>query len=137
MEFEFETNWANYSWFVGDIFGAPLAIEWLFAFFLEATFFCRNVFFGWDKVSKKFHLFSTWCCYRLKFKCVLDTCSKHGWMQNPVGTTFNPDTARNETVDFIQIALSPTAISKFLHTVKRLYISIFLLLNSDTFLFYN
>ena len=60
MEFEFGTNWANYSWFVGDIFGAPLAIEGLFAFFLEATFFAV-MFFGWDKVSKKFHLFSTWC----------------------------------------------------------------------------
>lgn len=122
MEFEFGTNWANYSWFVGDIFGAPLAIEGLFAFFLEATFFAV-MFFGWDKVSKKFHLFSTWCVAIGSNLSAFWILVANGWMQNPVGTAFNPDTARNEMVDFAQIALSPTAISKFLHTVGGGYIT--------------
>ena len=94
MEFEFGINWANYSWFVGDIFGAPLAIEGLFAFFLEATFFAV-MFFGWDKVSKKFHLFSTWYVAIGSNLSAFWILVANGWMQNPVGTTFNPDTVRN------------------------------------------
>ncbi|MCI6989385.1 MAG: cytochrome ubiquinol oxidase subunit I [Campylobacter sp.] len=122
MEFEFGTNWANYSWFVGDIFGAPLAIEGLFAFFLEATFFAV-MFFGWDRVSKKFHLISTWCVAIGSNLSAFWILVANGWMQNPVGTVFNPDTARNEMVNFLDVAFSPTAISKFLHTVGGGYIT--------------
>lgn len=122
MEFEFGTNWANYSWFVGDIFGAPLAIEGLFAFFLEATFFAV-MFFGWDKVGKKFHLFSTWMVAIGSNLSAFWILVANGWMQNPVGTVFNPDTARNEMINFIQVALSPTGISKFLHTVGGGYVT--------------
>lgn len=122
MEFEFGTNWANYSWFVGDIFGAPLAIEGLFAFFLEATFFAV-MFFGWDKVSKKFHLFSTWMVALGSNLSAFWILVANGWMQHPVGTVFNHETLRNEMINFAQVALSPVAISKFLHTVGGGYIT--------------
>lgn len=122
MEFEFGTNWANYSWFVGDIFGAPLAVEGLLAFFMEATFFAV-MFFGWEKVSKKFHLISTWLVAIGSNLSALWILIANGWMQNPVGTTFNPLTARNEMSDFFEVALSPMAISKFLHTVSSGYIT--------------
>ena len=122
MEFEFGTNWANYSWFVGDIFGAPLAIEGLFAFFLESTFFAV-MFFGWDKVSAKFHLFSTWCVAIGSNLSAFWILVANGWMQNPVGTTFNPATARNEMSSFIDVALNPVAISKFMHTTASGYIA--------------
>ncbi len=116
LEFEFGTNWSNYSYFVGDIFGAPLAIEGIVAFFIEATFFAV-VFFGWDKVSKKFHLASTWIAV---FGATLSAwwiLVANAWMQYPVGMHFNPETARNEMVDFIAVAFSPVAVNKFLHTV--------------------
>jgi len=122
MEFEFGTNWANYSWFVGDIFGAPLAIEGLFAFFLESTFFAV-MFFGWDKVSAKFHLFSTWCVAIGSNLSAFWILVANGWMQNPAGTTFNPATARNEMSSFIDVALNPVAISKFMHTTASGYIA--------------
>lgn len=122
MEFEFGTNWANYSWFVGDIFGAPLAIEGLFAFFLEATFFAV-MFFGWDKVSKKFHLFSTWMVALGSNLSAFWILVANGWMQHPVGTAFNHETLRNEMINFAQVALSPVGISKFLHTVGGGYIT--------------
>lgn len=122
MEFEFGTNWANYSWFVGDIFGAPLAVEGLFAFFLEATFFAV-LFFGWDRVSKGFHLFSTWMVAVGSNLSAFWILVANGWMQNPVGTTFNHETVRNEMTSFLEVALSPTAVSKFLHTVSSAYIT--------------
>lgn len=122
MEFEFGTNWANYSWFVGDIFGAPLAIEGLFAFFLEATFFAV-MFFGWDRVSKKFHLFSTWMVALGSNLSAFWILVANGWMQHPVGTAFNHETLRNEMINFAQVALSPVGISKFLHTVGGGYIT--------------
>lgn len=122
MEFEFGTNWANYSWFVGDIFGAPLAIEGLFAFFLEATFFAV-MFFGWDRVSKKFHLFSTWMVALGSNLSAFWILVANGWMQHPVGTVFNHETLRNEMINFAQVALSPVGISKFLHTVGGGYIT--------------
>lgn len=121
MEFEFGTNWANYSWFVGDIFGAPLAIEGILAFFLEATFFAV-MFFGWDKVSKKFHLLSTWMVAIGSNLSALWILIANAWMQNPVGTTFNPETARNEMTSFFEVALSPFGIVKFLHTVSAGYV---------------
>lgn len=120
LEFEFGTNWSNYSWFVGDIFGAPLAIEGLFAFFLEATFFAV-MFFGWNKVSKRFHLFSTWMVFLGANISALWILVANAWMQNPVGTEFNPITARNEMADFWAVLFSPTAMNKFFHTVTSAY----------------
>ncbi|MCR4941869.1 MAG: cytochrome ubiquinol oxidase subunit I [Campylobacter sp.] len=122
MEFEFGTNWANYSWFVGDIFGAPLAVEGIVAFFLESTFFAV-MFFGWNKVSKGFHLLSTWLVAIGSNLSALWILIANGWMQYPAGTTFNPLTARNEMTNFFDVALSPVAVSKFTHTVGSGYIT--------------
>ncbi|MDE6817974.1 MAG: cytochrome ubiquinol oxidase subunit I, partial [Muribaculaceae bacterium] len=93
LEFEFGTNWSNYSWFVGDIFGAPLAIEGLFAFFLESTFVVVMVL-GRDRVGKKFHLTSTWLTAIGAMISALWILVANAWMQYPVGMTFNPDTMR-------------------------------------------
>lgn len=116
LEFEFGTNWSNYSWFVGDIFGAPLAIEGILAFFMEATFFAV-MFFGWNKVSRKFHLASTWLTCIGASVSALWILVANAWMQHPVGMEFNPDTVRNEMVDFWAVALNPVAVSKFFHSV--------------------
>ncbi len=121
LEFEFGTNWSNYSWFVGDIFGAPLAIEGIMAFFMESTFIAI-MFFGWDKVSKKTHALSTWLVAIGSNLSALWILAANGWMQHPVGMEFNPDTARNEMVDFWSILFSPVAINKFLHTVTSGYV---------------
>lgn len=119
LEFEFGTNWSNYSWFVGDIFGAPLAIEGIFAFFMEATFFAV-MFFGWNKVSKRFHLISTWLTGIGATISAFWILVANGWMQNPVGTTFNPDTVRSEMASaqaFFEVISNPVAVSKFFHAV--------------------
>lgn len=116
LEFEFGTNWSNYSWFVGDIFGAPLAIEGILAFFMEATFFAV-MFFGWEKVSKKFHLTSTWLTGIGASVSAYWILVANGWMQNPTGTVFNPETMRNEMTSFIAVATNPVAVSKFFHAV--------------------
>lgn len=116
LEFQFGTNWSNYSWFVGDIFGAPLAIEGMLAFFMEATFI-SIMFFGWNKVSKKFHLAATWLTATGATLSALWILVANAWMQYPIGMEFNPDTVRNEMVDFWAILLSPVAINKFFHTV--------------------
>ena len=121
MEFEFGTNWSNYSWFVGDIFGAPLAIEGIMAFFMESVFIAV-MFFGWNKVSKKFHLISTWLVAIGSNLSALWILVANGWMQNPVGMWFNPDTARNEMLDFWEVLFNPIAINKFLHTIFSSYI---------------
>lgn len=121
MEFEFGTNWANYSWFVGDIFGAPLAIEGILAFFMESTFFAV-MFFGWNKVSKGFHLLSTWLVAIGSNLSAFWILVANGWMQYPVGMKFNIDTVRNEMANFWDVALSPVAVSKFLHTVGSGYV---------------
>lgn len=121
MEFEFGTNWANYSWFVGDIFGAPLAVEGILAFFMESTFFAV-MFFGWNKVDKKFHLLSTWLVAIGSNLSALWILVANGWMQYPIGMSFNPDTVRNEMVDFWEILFSPVAVSKFLHTIGSGYV---------------
>lgn len=120
LEFQFGSNWSNYSWFVGDIFGAPLAIEGLLAFFLEATF-VAVMFFGWNKVSPRFHLVSTWLVFFGANMSALWILVANAWMQNPVGMQFNLLTARNEMDDFWAVLLSPTAISKFLHTVTSAF----------------
>ncbi len=121
LEFEFGTNWSNYSWFVGDIFGAPLAIEGIMAFFLESTFIAI-MFFGWNKVSKKFHLASSWLVAIGSNLSALWILVANGWMQNPVGMVFNPETARNEMLDFWALLFSPTAINKFLHVISSGYV---------------
>lgn len=121
LEFEFGTNWSNYSWFVGDIFGAPLAIEGILAFFLESTFIAI-LFFGWGRVSKKFHLVSAWLVAIGSNLSALWILVANAWMQNPVGMTFNPDTARNEMTNFWDVLFSPTAINKFLHTITSAYV---------------
>ena len=119
LEFEFGTNWSNYSWFVGDMFGAPLAIEGILAFFMEATFFAV-MFFGWNKVSPKFHLASTWLTGIGATISAYWILVANGWMQNPVGTTFNPDTVRSEMASaaaFWEVITNPVAVSKFFHSV--------------------
>jgi cytochrome d ubiquinol oxidase subunit I len=121
LEFEFGTNWSNYSWFVGDIFGAPLAIEGIMAFFMESTFIAV-MFFGWDKVSKKFHLWSTWLTAFGANLSALWILVANGWMQLPAGMSFNPETARNEMENFWEVLFSPVAINKFLHTVSSGYV---------------
>ena len=116
LEFEFGTNWSNYSWFVGDIFGAPLVIEGIVAFFMESTF-VAVMYFGWEKVSKGFHLASTWLTWLGATISAWWILVANSWMQYPVGCEFNPDTMRNEMTSFLDVALSPFAIDKFCHTV--------------------
>ncbi|MGA2406801.1 MAG: cytochrome ubiquinol oxidase subunit I [Bacteroidales bacterium] len=117
LEFEFGTNWSNYSWFVGDIFGTPLAVEGILAFFLESTF-VAVMFFGWNKVSKKFHLVSTWLVAIGANLSALWILVANAWMQHPVGMIFNPDTARNEMVSFWAVLFNRVAVDKFLHTIS-------------------
>jgi cytochrome bd ubiquinol oxidase subunit I len=121
LEFEFGTNWSNYSWLVGDIFGAPLAIEGIMAFFLETTF-VAVMFFGWEKVSRKFHLTSTWLVAIGSNLSALWILVANAWMQYPVGMHFNPDSVRNEMFNFWDVLFSPVAINKFLHTVTSGYV---------------
>ncbi len=121
LEFEFGTNWSNYSWFVGDIFGAPLAVEGIVAFFMESTF-VAVMFFGWKKVSRGFHLASTWLTGLGATISAWWILVANSWMQYPVGCEFNPDTMRNEMVSFADVALSPFAIDKFCHTVTSAWI---------------
>jgi len=121
LEFEFGTNWSNYSWFVGDIFGAPLAIEGIVAFFMESTF-VAVMFFGWKKVSPGFHLASTWLTGLGATISAWWILVANAWMQYPVGCEFNPDTMRNEMVSFLDVALSPFAVDKFCHTVISAWI---------------
>ena len=116
LEFEFGTNWSNYSWFVGDIFGVPLAIEGIVAFFMESTF-VAVMYFGWEKVSRGFHLASTWLTWLGATISAWWILVANSWMQMPVGCEFNPDTMRNEMTSFLDVALSPFAIDKFMHTV--------------------
>lgn len=115
LEFEFGTNWSNYSWFVGDIFGAPLAIEGLAAFFLEATF-GAVMFFGWGKVSKGFHLTATWLTAIGASLSALWILIANAWMQFPQGMEFGPDQMRNVMVDFWGL-FTGVAVNKFLHAV--------------------
>jgi len=122
MEFQFGMNWSYYSHYVGDIFGAPLAIEGLMAFFLEATFI-GLFFFGWDRLSKVGHLAVTWLvAFGANFSALWILIA-NGWMQYPVGSTFNPDTMRMEIVDFMAVLFNPVAQAKFVHTVSAGYVT--------------
>jgi len=135
MEFEFGTNWSNYSWMVGDIFGAPLAIEGIFAFFLEATFFAV-MFFGWERTTKGFHLFSTWMVAVGSNLSALWILVANGWMQYPVGMAFNPESARFEMQNFWEVLFSPVAISKFTHATSSSFVvgSLFVITISSYYL---
>ena len=116
LEFEFGTNWSNYSWFVGDIFGAPLVIEGLLAFFMESTFIAI-MFFGWKTVSPGFHLASTWLTTLGATISALWILVANAWMQYPVGMEFDPAQMRNVMDNFWAVAFSPVAVHKFFHTV--------------------
>ena len=128
MEFQFGMNWSYYSYYVGDIFGAPLAIEGLMAFFLEATF-VGLFFFGWDKLSKVGHLVATWAVALGSNFSALWILIANGWMQNPAGSALNPQTMRMEIVSFFDVVFNPVAQAKFVHTVSAGYVcaSIFVL----------
>lgn len=121
MEFQFGMNWSYYSHYVGDIFGAPLAIEGLMAFFLEATF-VGLMFFGWDKLSKLGHLFVTFLVALGTNLSALWILVANAWMQNPVGAAVNPDTMRMEVTDFQAVIFNPVAQAKFVHTVSAGYV---------------
>jgi cytochrome d ubiquinol oxidase subunit I len=135
LEFEFGTNWSNYAWMVGDIFGALLAAAGIFAFFLVATFFAV-MFFGWDRVSKKTHLFATWMVALGSNLSALWILVANAWMQHPVGMAFNPDKARFEMQNFWEVLLSPVAISKFTHATSSSFqvAALFVLAVSSWFL---
>ncbi|OUD13747.1 cytochrome ubiquinol oxidase subunit I [Thioflexithrix psekupsensis] len=135
LEFQFGTNWAYYSHYVGDIFGAPLAIEGLMAFFLESTFI-GLFFFGWDKLSKRQHLMVTWLVAIGSNLSALWILIANGWMQNPIGAEFSYETMRMEMVSFSEIIFNPVAQVKFVHTVAAGYVtgSVFVLAISAYYL---
>ncbi|MGL4733756.1 MAG: cytochrome ubiquinol oxidase subunit I, partial [Enterovibrio sp.] len=120
MEFQFGTNWSYYSHYVGDIFGAPLAIEALVAFFLESTL-VGLFFFGWDRLSKNQHLVVTWLTALGSNFSALWILVANGWMQNPIGAEFNFETMRMEMTSFVDVVLNPVAQVKFVHTVASGY----------------
>lgn len=122
MEFQFGMNWAYYSHYVGDIFGAPLAIEGLMAFFLEATFI-GLFFFGWNRLTRVQHLVVTWLVALGANFSALWILIANGWMQNPVGAVFNPETMRMEITDFMAVLFNPVAQAKFVHTVSAGYVT--------------
>lgn len=128
LEFQFGTNWAYYSHYVGDVFGAPLAIEGLMAFFLEATF-VGLFFFGWERLTPLQHLTSTWLLALGTNLSALWILIANAWMQHPVGAKFNFQTMRMEVTNFYDIFFNPVAQSKFVHTISAGYVtgSIFVL----------
>ncbi|WP_298624664.1 cytochrome ubiquinol oxidase subunit I [uncultured Legionella sp.] len=135
MEFQFGTNWAYYSHYVGDVFGAPLAIEGMMAFFLEATF-VGIFFFGWDKLSKLQHMTCTWILALGTNLSALWILIANGWMQNPVGSYFDYQTMRMEVSSFYDMIFNPVAQAKFVHTISAGYVtgSMFVLSISAYFL---
>ncbi len=122
MEFQFGTNWSYYSHYVGDVFGAPLALEGLMAFFLEATF-VGMFFFGWDKLTPLQHLSCTWLLAFATNLSALWILIANGWMQNPVGAAFNYQTMRMEVSHFSDILFNPVAQAKFVHTISAGYVT--------------
>jgi cytochrome d ubiquinol oxidase subunit I len=122
MEFQFGTNWSYYSHYVGDIFGAPLAIEGLMAFFLESTM-VGLMFFGWDKMSRPGHWMVTFLVALGSNLSALWILIANGWMQHPVGAEFNPETMRMEVTNFMEVLFNPVAQAKFVHTVSAGYVT--------------
>jgi cytochrome d ubiquinol oxidase subunit I len=135
MEFQFGTNWAYYAHYVGDIFGVPLAIEGMMAFFLEATFI-GLFFFGWDRLSRRQHLMVTWLVAIGSNISALWILIANAWMQSPVGARFNPETMRMELESIGEVIFNPVAQSKFVHTVSAGYVTgaMFVLAISSWFL---
>jgi cytochrome d ubiquinol oxidase subunit I len=122
LEFQFGTNWAYYSHYVGDIFGTPLAIEGLMAFFLESTF-VGLFFFGWDRLTRVQHLVVTWLVALGSNFSALWILIANGWMQNPVGSAFSMETMRMEMTSFAEVFFNPVAQVKFVHTVSAGYVT--------------
>jgi cytochrome bd ubiquinol oxidase subunit I len=122
MEFQFGTNWSYYSHYVGDVFGAPLAIEGLMAFFLESTF-VGLFFLGWDKLTKRQHLTVTFLTALGSNLSALWILVANGWMQNPAGSEFSAETMRMEMTNFAEVVLNPVAQVKFIHTVASGYVT--------------
>lgn len=122
MEFQFGMNWSYYSQYVGDVFGAPLAIEGLMAFFMEATF-VGLWFFGWDRLSKVGHLVVGWLVAIGSNFSALWILIANGWMQNPVGAEFNQITMRMELTSFFEVMFNSVAQAKFVHTVSAGYVT--------------
>lgn len=122
MEFQFGTNWAYFSHYVGDIFGVPLAVEGMMAFFLEASF-VGLFFFGWNRLSRLGHLIVTWLVAIGTQFSALWILVANGWMQNPVGAEFNPETMRMEVTSFYEVLFNPVAQAKFVHTVSAGYVT--------------
>jgi cytochrome d ubiquinol oxidase subunit I len=123
MEFQFGMNWAEYSRYVGDIFGAPLAIEATVAFFLESVFIGVWVF-GWDKISRKMHVASIWLVALATNLSALWILLANGWMQHPVGyhlVTNALGQVRAEMIDFVALLLNPYGLIKFFHTTLSGY----------------
>jgi len=135
MEFQFGTNWAYYSHYVGDIFGAPLAIEGLMAFFLEATF-VGMFFFGWDRLSKVQHLIVTVMVAVGTNLSALWILIANGWMQHPVGAKFSIATMSMQVSDFSAVLMNENAQDKFVHTAAAGYVvgSMFMLSISAIYL---
>jgi cytochrome d ubiquinol oxidase subunit I len=121
LEFQFGTNWAYYSHYVGDVFGVPLAIEGLMAFFLESTF-VGLFFFGWDRLSKVQHLMTTWLLALGSSLSALWILIANAWMQYPVGAEFNYQTMRMELLSLSEVFFNPVAQVKFVHTVASGYV---------------
>lgn len=138
MEFQFGTNWAYYSQYVGDIFGAPLAIEGLMAFFLEATFI-GLFFFGWERLSKIMHWVVTWLVAIGSSFSALWILVANGWMNHPVGSYFDFHTMRMQISNFKAVLFNPVAQAKFVHTISAGYVtgSMFVLAVSAYFLLRN
>lgn len=122
MEFQFGTNWAYYAHYVGDIFGVPLAIEGMMAFFVEATL-VGLFFFGWERLSKRAHLYVTWGLAIATSLSAFWILVANGWMQHPNGAFFNPDTLRMELSSLYAVIFNPTAQCKFVHTLNAGYIT--------------
>ncbi|AIF46807.1 cytochrome d terminal oxidase subunit 1 [Dyella japonica A8] len=135
MEFQFGMNWAYYAHYVGDVFGTPLAIEGLMAFFLEATL-VGLFFMGWNRMSRVSHLLTTWFLALGTNLSALWILIANGWMQNPVGSAFNAETMRMEVTSFSEVMFNTVAQAKFVHTVSAGYVvgSMFVLSISAWFL---
>jgi len=122
QEFQFGMNWSDYSRFVGDVFGPPLAIEGLLAFFLESTFLGLWIF-GWDRLPKKLHLATIWIAAIGTVLSAYFILAANAWMQNPVGYTFNPTTQRAELTDFVALLVNPLAVITFVHTIAAAFLT--------------
>jgi cytochrome d ubiquinol oxidase subunit I len=122
QEFQFGMNWSEYSRFVGDVFGAPLAMEALVAFFVESTFLGLWIF-GWDKLPKRLHLATIWLVAAASTVSAFFILAANSWMQHPVGATFNPQTGRAEMVDLAKVLTNPTVLAAFPHTIGAAFLT--------------